>query len=326
MTEKTATAAALPPQIPPGVYFGLDETKYHADSALGSGDVKNLLLSAPDFWWDSPMNPHREPDDDDKKGTPAQTRGKAMHKLVLEGEAAFDRLYLRGPDQDPDATPAEKGAATKAANARAAALKLTALPAADYDRTMIAGAMIMKNPKLQTVFQNGASEVSLFWIRDGIRCKARIDYLKPGGVGDLKSITNVKKIEFRRAVREQIANYRYDMQAAHYMHGRAALPKLVADGLVFGDHDAGLLKKVCAAKTYAFQFVFFQAAKAPVTWSTILSPDNPIVEVADRDVLTALDNYQTFMKQFGPENIWLLLDEPGELEIEAMPAWWARRG
>jgi hypothetical protein len=223
-------------------------------------------------------------------------------------------------------TPAEKGAMTKAANAKAASLGLTALTAKDYDRVAIAAAMITKNPFLKTAFQNGIPEVSLFWVRNGVRCKARFDYLKPGGIGDLKSITNMKKIEFRRACREAIANWRYDIQTAHYLSGRAELPKLVADGAVFGDHDAALLKKIAAAKAFAFQFVFFQADKAPVTWSTILSPANPMIEVAFSDVMLAIEAYQAFMKEFGPNNIWLLLDEPRELELEAMPAWYARHG
>lgn len=321
-----ATTAALSGQklIPIGIHFGLDEDTYHADSSLGSSDVRNLRLSAPDFWWNSGMNPNR--DDDDNDSTPAKVRGKAMHKLVLEGEPAFDKIYLRIPKPDADMTPAEKGAVTKAANAKAKAMGKVALTAKDYDRVAIAAAMITKNPALKTVFQNGTSEVSVFWVQDGVRCKARFDYLKAGGIGDLKSITNMKKIEFRRACRESIANYRYDMQAAHYLNGRAAMRKLFADGMVYGKHDADLLKKVMAAKSYGFQFVFFQTDKAPVTWSTILSPANPMLEVANRDVTFALEAYQAFMKEFGPNNVWLLLDEPQELEIEAMPAWWARNG
>ena len=320
-TKDTTTTAKF---IPIGIHFGLDEETYHRDSALGSSDIRNLRLSAPDFWWNSGMNPHRDEDENDD--TPAKIRGRAMHKLVLEGEAGFDRLYMRIPRPGADLSPSEKGAITKAANATAKAKNLTALPAKDYDRIAIAAAMISKNPKLKTVFQNGASEVSVFWIRDGVRCKARFDYLKAGGIGDLKSITNMKKIEFRRACREAIANWRYDIQAAHYLDGRAQMAKLFADGLVFGDHDDALLKKVVAAKQFAFQFVFFQADKAPVTWSTILSPQNPMIEVAGNDVTMALENFKAFMAEFGPDNIWLLLDEPRELEIEAMPAWWARNG
>lgn len=315
----------------PGIYFGWDEEDYHKDPALGSSDMRNLRLSPPDFWWGSAaLNPEWEADENDD--TPAKVRGKAMHKLVLEGAPGFDRLYARGPKQDPDATPAEKAAVTKAAKKALEGTGRDMLPAKDYDRIAIAAAMISKNPKLAGVFEGGASEVSVVWDKlvefgsghRAVRCKARMDYLKPRGVGDLKSITNVKKIEFRRACIESIANYRYDMQAAHYLDARAAIPKLVADGCVHGDYDKTLLGRIATEKRFAFQFVFFQASKAPVTWSKILSPANPIIEHAGNHLLEAAEHYLTYMDMFGPNDIWLNLDEPTELTMDEMPGWFAR--
>lgn len=314
----------------PGIYFGLDEDVYHADPALGSSDMRNLRLSPPDFWWGSAaLNPDWELEGNDD--TPARIRGRAMHKLVLEGEPGFERLFARGPKHDPEDTPAEKSAATKAAKKDLAPGRQL-LPAADYDRIAIAGAMISKNPKLKGVFEGGMSEVTVVWDRRVefggghrmVRCKARKDYLKPRGIGDLKSITNIKKIEFKRACIESVANYRYDMQAAHYMEARATIPKLVADGCVHGDHDPALLARIVAEKRFAFQFVFFQASKAPVTYSVILSPANPIIELAQNHLLEAAENYLSYMDTFGPDSIWLMLDQPGELTMDTMPGWYAR--
>lgn len=313
-----------PKGLEPGIYFGLDEDRYHADPALGSTDLRNLRMSPPDYWWNTPvMNPEWEPED--KDDTPARLRGKAMHKLVLEGEKAFGMRFAKGPKHDPEDTPAEKGAATKAAK-KALAPGRELLPHHDYERIAIAGAMISKNPKLAGAFQNGVSEVSIFWnkVVDGgrkVRCKCRIDYLKPRGVGDLKSITNVRKIEFRHACRTSMATYRYDMQAAHYLEGRAQVRELVSAGRVHGDHDPAFLKQVEAAPGFAFQFVFFQAADAPVTWSTILSPKNPIIENAANHNMEAAEAYLDYLETFGANNIWLILDAPRELAMEEMPAW-----
>lgn len=326
MNAPLAVRHAQPKGRGPGIYFGWDEDEYHADSALGSSDMRNLLLSPPDFWWGSAAhNPEWEQDENDD--TPAKVRGRAMHKLVLEGEAPFAKWYARGPKQDPDATPAEKSAATKAAKKDLAPGR-TLIPQKDYDRIAIAGAMITKNPKLAGAFTGGLSEVSVVWDRKvedrTVRCKCRLDYLKPRGIGDLKSITNVKKIEFRRACRESIANYRYDIQAAHYLEGRRAMRDLYAAGAVHGAHDEELLERIMASKTFAFQFVFFQAAKAPVTWSTILSPANPMIENANNDLILASENYLRHLDAFGPSDIWLILDEPGELTFDEMPGWFAR--
>jgi hypothetical protein len=270
------------------------------------------------------MNPMRPPDPD----TPARLRGRAMHKLVLEGEAAFDALYMRGPEHDQDMTPAEKSASTKAANAEAKKIGKKILPADAYDRVSISSAMITKNPKLATAFTGGASEVSIFWTRDGVRRKARLDYLKPRGIGDLKSINNTREIAFPAACRQSIANYHYEMQAAHYIEARTMIPQFFADGLVFpstsSDKWRDLLRKCAEQKTFAFQWVFFQAEKAPVTWSRILSPANPIFDIAQREIEMATDNYRKFMDKFGRNEMWLLLDDPQELEMSEMPAWWGR--
>lgn len=306
-----------------GIYFGLDEDVYHRDPALGSGDMRSLRRSAPDFWWNSRMNSAREDDADD---TPARIFGRAVHRLVLEGEKAFDKEYARVPDQDKDASASEKGQATKAAKALLARTKpfATMLAAKDYDRVVIAGAMITKHPALSRSFVDGIPEVSVFWERNGIMRKARIDYLKPAGVGDLKSITNLLNAPLPHACRSQIASYRYDIQAAHYLEARARMGALFAAGAVYGDHDREFLKRVVGTKRFAFQFVFFQKTKAPMAWSCVLSPGNPIIEYAGNDLEVAAERYGHFLDIFGRNSVWILDDTPGELEIESLPAWYGR--
>ena len=180
----------------PGIYFGLPEQQYFDDPALGSGDMRALVREgAPGYWWQSGYNNLRAADDDDK---PSLVLGKAIHKLVLEGGDAFDHLFVRSPHSD-DMSPSEKSTATKDLKKRMeqqGRFDVTVLPGKAYDRAVIASAMITKNAGLKTAFQGGMSEVSIFWSRgDGIRRKARLDYLKapgrdidktPGGVGDLK--------------------------------------------------------------------------------------------------------------------------------------------
>jgi hypothetical protein len=306
--------------IKPGVYFDLDEVLYHQDPALGSTDIRRLLRSPPDYFWHSWMNPNRPPIDPD---TPARARGKAMHKLVLEGEEVFSRFYKRRADDDEGASPADKTAATKAAK-KALAPGQSLLSGADYDRVCIAGAMISKHPDLGDAFANGRSEVSVFWERGGVMRKARFDYLKPRGIGDLKSITNTKGIEFKAACRNSIANYRYDIQAAHYLEARGALPALVSEGLINGDHDAEWIRAVAAAHEYAFVFVFFQADDAPITWSTILSPKNPIIPYARQKIDEAVESYIDFKQRFGTD-MWLMTEPMAELSIDEMPGYYGRQ-
>lgn len=339
--ESQPVAASPRPTAPlvprePGIYIGLPEDEYHPDPSLGSGAVRDLWFSPTDYWWDSPYNPNRPEGGDEDR--PALVRGRAMHTLVLEGRGAFDRRYIRGAVHTADMTPPEKGAATKAANAAAAKVGKLALPSVDYDRLAIAGKMITAHPYLGTVLQGGIPEVSIFWreTMDGVEipCKARIDWLKPRGCGDLKSITTFRKIEFRRACREAIANFRYDMQAAHYLRGRSLVGAFVEEGRVIchesvepGMRDPynAVLEQVAKEQRFAFQFIFFQAARSPIVWSTILSPANPIIECARRDRTDALITYATYMKKYGPNTPWLLADQPAELAPEEMPPWLGRK-
>ena len=166
----------------PGIYFGLEAELYHADPALGSTDVKRLLVSAPDYWWHSRLNPARPTE---TEPTPAQAFGRAVHLMVLEGEAAFSAAYMREPDPDgllmtmdhltqwltdnADRV-AEAGVAklpkTKAGmvalisgidpaarildkiRADADEAGVTILRAEEYDRIMVASQMIRRNPEL----------------------------------------------------------------------------------------------------------------------------------------------------------------------------------
>ncbi len=308
----------------PGIYFNLDENEYHRDPAIGSTDIRKLLRSAPDYWWESWMNPLRPPLDAD---TPARERGRAMHKFVWEGQAPFQRIYIRRPDDAEGATSGQKGALTKATKERLQPGQ-TMLKGDDYDRIMVAGQMIAKHPELGDAFTNGFHEVSVFWESGGLMYKARFDYLKPRGIGDLKSITNSMGKDFVAACRGAIANYRYDIQAAHYLEARKHVAELFAAGLVYGlsteRSDFDLLKSIADEKEYAFVFVFFQAEDAPITWGCILSPGNPILDASRHDINKAIDRYKEFMVLFGDDQIWLMSEPVAELNYDEMPAWFGR--
>jgi hypothetical protein len=294
----------------PGIYFGLDESAYHADTALGSTSMKKLAESPPDYWFDSPHNTLRREDRD----TPSRVFGRAVHKFVLEGREAFERAYA----------PADFSGATKegkAESARIAAAGKTRIKRDDWDRIMLAGTIIRANPTIGEAFSGGAPEVSIFWERDGIRRKARFDYLKSRAVVDLKSDSNSREIAFPEACRRSIASYRYDVQAAHYDEARALIPQLVADGAVYGNHDPEWLRKVTATTEWAFVWIFYQSERAPLTWGTTLSHGNGLFDLARATLAKAEANFREFSERFGFETPWVLAEPLEELDINDLPAW-----
>lgn len=308
-----------------GIYFNLDEEAYHADPALGSSNLKELLSGAPNYWWNSAMNPNRPKDNG---STPARIRGKALHKFVLEGTQQFQAGYVRRPDDPEGATPAEKSAITKAAKRDLLRDGQELLAGADYDRIVIAGTMITKDPELQTAFQGGHPEVSLFLTRpDGIRVKCRYDYLKPRGFADLKSITNTMDEDFKECCHKAIGYRLYTLQATHYLEMREQLPALFEQGAydvvdgearVASQEQIDFLKKVVAAKSFSMAWVFYQADDAPMTYSRTLSPINPICSYERARIEVAIKRYKDNLAKFGTD-IWVLSEPMTELDASELP-------
>lgn len=89
-----------------GIYFGMPEAEYHADPALGSTDLKRLLMS-PSRWWAQSLfaqewrgNLELE---DDKEDSAGKRFGRAVHVKVLE-PWRFDECYFT-PEDPPEEYP-----------------------------------------------------------------------------------------------------------------------------------------------------------------------------------------------------------------------------
>lgn len=333
----------------PGIYFNLPEAVYHADGRLGSTDAKRLLRSAADYWHHSALNPARP----SVEPTPAQAYGRASHLRILEGPDKFLTRYERAPepegllDSDADlgkwltahgVNKLPRSKSEKIVQAigidprvrilseferRAAEAGRQILKREDFDRIVVASDLITQNPHLATAFSNGQPEVSVFWDRDdGVRCKARFDYLKIRGIGDLKSTRNPLGLDFADNCRRAIANYRYDIQAAHYLEARRQLPRLLDN--VQGDHDSEWLRQVAEAEEFGFVFVFFQAEDAPISWACSLSPGNPILEIGRMAIERAIERYKDFAQRFAPDEAWTLCEPVDELTVDQLPYYYGR--
>jgi hypothetical protein len=280
----------------PGVYFGLPWEEYLDDAALGSSAMVKLATEPADFWFESKFNPlweHKDP-------TPDQLLGTAYHTAVLEGREAFERRYaikhFSWATNQGKAERAQMEAAGK-------------LPVGidQWSRIQQAGAVIRSNPYLGEAFVGGvASEVSIFWVANGIPKKCRIDYFKARASVDFKTIANEYEIKFPQACRNQIARYEYLVQAEHYREGRGRVWHLLADGCVYGDHDAAAFKKAAATKEFAWVWVFLQKTRSPLTWGKTLSPGNPSLRWArEARIDLAEANWHRCVEKFGFHTPWL---------------------
>lgn len=78
-----------PEKIEDGIYFGMPAATYHAAPHAGSSSIKQLYSSPPDYWFDSAMNPLREPEEESF----ALQFGSALHDRILYGEEFFRKNY-----------------------------------------------------------------------------------------------------------------------------------------------------------------------------------------------------------------------------------------
>lgn len=355
VTDLGSAAAAVvekaKPRIirhPDGVYFGLSEESYFADDALGSTDLKRLLLSGAEYWYYSLHNPHRPEDEE----TRARRNGHAFHTCILFGQEEFERQYVceLSKEDFPDAlvtiddlkrelrkigggvsgTKAELIARLNGMSSRfqvwdelvaaQAASGRKILKAEDYWRIITASDSIRATPVLERCFENGVPEVSVFWTDDGVRFRARFDYLRYQSIVDLKSFTNVTRKPPEMAVVSAIYNYSYDMQAAHYLNARERMRGFVRDERVFGEVDREWLKALAEVDNYIFTFVFHSLNGAPISEPVNIIPGSIPEGAAAADIGRAVDRFKQYRDKFG-DGQWFHLARMRTLTEDMIPAW-----
>lgn len=300
-----------------GIYFGMSDAVYHLDPALGSTGLKKLIGNAPDFWWGSSFNPAKEDENDD---TPAKIFGRQLHTCVLEGADRFKALH----------TPYMNPGNIKAGKDEIAGIKASGrepIKFRDYSKILAASAFIKANKTLARAFEGGQPEVSVFWTVNGIRYKARFDYLQINSIVDLKSIENRSDKEFKQACRDAMASYDYIVSAGHYTDGRRQMKGLFASDKVFGlpSGQEDWLSKVVSNPVFAFVFVFWQKKGAPISHGIMLSPGNPLFDRAAERIAQAIENYRLFMGEFGTDTAWVPSTPLEEADETAFPVWYQQK-
>lgn len=168
---------------------------------------------------------------------------------------------------------------------------------------------------LAEAFKGALTEVSIYWIdENGIRQRARFDMLKPNFIGDLKSITQWRKGDFKLSLLKEIILRGYAIQWAHYDEARRQLRIAVEEGRVFGGNKTQLkrLAAIARAEEWAWLWVFAKMDGAPQVRGIIGRTDMLQYGKAVQQRQEAL-NAHLFYKQFfggydtpwfDPEVIW----------------------
>ncbi len=340
---------------PLGVHLRQRQSDYLLDSGLGYTMVKNMVISPVEAWHNSPWNPLRPPQPENR----GQYQGTAAHVAFLDGMKMYQRLYGVAPcaETHPNAL---DGVREMMDVLRGAGLTTTGLKPdliarllhhkvpveiLDVERAKFARsgklplkpemhrailqvhAMAMRTPQelllpdgskmtIRQALKGALNEVSVFWVDDnGIRQRARFDFLKPLFTGDLKTITEWGQADFRISLLREIILRGYMIQVVHYDEARRQLRKAVDEGRVFGGTktELKLLERIAREDEWGWMWIFAKMAGAPQVKGIVLEKpgeNNPGLDGGAAQYLKAEQQRNTGLLNFQYYRDWLGLETP----------------
>lgn len=195
----------------PGLYADIDESTYLDDNGLDPALGRSLSASgAKTLTGGTPARfaYEREHGREDKR---AYDVGHGAHRFILGKGSEIVRVHA-----DSWRT---KAAQLQADIARACGK--VPLLVDDYRAALNMAKAVKRHPTFGRFFTEGEAEVSAYWIDEatGITLRCRFDWVHPRALIDVKTAVDASPDGFAKAV----ANFRYDMQAAHYIEGYEVL-------------------------------------------------------------------------------------------------------
>jgi len=186
------------------------DTIYHADREYVSKGWLDKIATCPaklKYYLDNP--------DASNGTTPALEFGKMFHHLVLERDT-FDQFYVTDEPLKLLNLRTKDGKQAKA-DFQAENEGKVIITEEDFRVAEEMYSVIYSNRVASALLSQGRPEMTVRW-KDGqgCKCKARADWLRDNGViVDLKTTADASPREFAKSV----ANFRYDVQDAHYKKG-----------------------------------------------------------------------------------------------------------
>jgi exodeoxyribonuclease VIII len=203
-----------------GIYYDLDFKAYRAMKDAVSISELNVYRRA------ALLYKHEVLDGNKRGSTPQQELGTALHAYYLERDF-FDAKYRVGDKIDRRTK--EGKAAFEERERLAKEEGFIFLDQEAMNKVLSAGKVLDEHPYLKTIKSKLKCEASMFWEKDGIKCRGRIDAFMPdtGVIVDLKTTKDAKNFS------KSIIDYGYHRQAAYYLDGLKATTGLDAKEFIW---------------------------------------------------------------------------------------------
>ena len=295
------------------LHIGLPEEEYHASEGLSASGIGDILESPTTYWFKSVLNPLREPINSD-----AMDMGRMLHCLFLEGEDEFNRRYTVIPDylegKKKNTVAYRNWRGDDEGEVITAIQKARILAHKGYVDKWIS----------PHIFKDGLPEVSIFWEDRGIKRKCRIDYLKIGGIVDLKTFAKVNKESIDDHIRSYILRYNIHNQLRYY--------KMAID-FIYENLDKLKIINHCGPEELAFIEKFISKKPDEITMSVmfvdkvfpnsrfrIFNNCNVLMREAENNIYEAERLFLEYEAKFGLKNAWLDEDQPRYFEDTDFPS------
>lgn len=213
MTTEQSTLPAPVEVTGPGVYEITDEQYFGpalASTTLSSTGAKELLKPG------GPARFRHKADTNTVEIKREYDLGHAVHTLVLG--SGPEPVRFAGTGKNPEAWQKEDDKA-KVAALRAAG-KVPLRPA-DYVAAYAMTDAVQEHPIAAKLLTSGRPEQTLIWrdLATGVMCRAKVDWLRPDGIVDLKTAESAAPDALSKAAH----NHGYAIQAPFYLRGFRAL-------------------------------------------------------------------------------------------------------
>ena len=356
-----------------GVYLDLPMSQYLADPALSGSAFKTLLTDPPAWRWERPDNPLWERGETrfQLRGTACHA---AILEGIEAYEARFaieprredypdaldtmDDIKAWLKDRDAKVSGSKAEISLRAMELAAereekllfwAALETellrgrTPIREADDAYVRMVHAFVARDPALAPLVSGGLPEVTVVWT-DGLkeqgggrRFKARLDYLNPAAVTDLKTYGRPPRrgMSLRQHVVAEVVANGYDIQAVHNT-GAAAIAlnmalgnlpgAIVASGEGASDRIEALRAIAQACVTPAgvsppvFHWLFIRMGSAP-TGIALPFRDGARFRHVEDEIAQAVANHDAFSRAFAPGELWFRSEGLVEIQDEDFPIW-----
>ena len=185
-------------------YRPMTEEQYRAAPGINKSTLWELIRKSPAHYKYALDNP--------TKDTPALAFGRALHMAILQPEE-FNRHYVIAPNVDRRTKEGREAYAQFMTDLN----DREAISVEDYHTITEMYNTVYSDPDAAELLDGCQTEVPLFWTDPDthIRCKCRLDAVKPGVIVDIKTAMDASPRAFKNAV----LKFGYEVQTAHYMRG-----------------------------------------------------------------------------------------------------------